>query len=141
MAPHYPAPVEVAGGWYLRGDVGVSAYERGKFSSTDQPPIQFIAQDFGSGAFAGVGLGYQLNSWFRADVTGEYRFASNVKAIDRINFDAGDGLRGVTHEITDGNFSAGVALLNAFIDLGNWHGITPFIGARVDFAHVRASRP
>jgi opacity protein-like surface antigen len=137
MVPLAPPPLLEASGWYLRGDVGVSAYQRGKFSSTDQPPVQFIQQDFGSGAFAGAGVGYQFNSWFRSDVTAEYRFASNVKAIDRIDFDAGNGLRGVTHEITDGNFSAGVALLNGYIDLGNWHGITPFIGAGVGFAHKR----
>jgi opacity protein-like surface antigen len=64
MVPLAPPPLLEASGWYLRGDVGVSAYQRGKFSSTDQPPVQFIQQDFGSGAFAGAGVGYQFNSWF-----------------------------------------------------------------------------
>src|SRR4051812_48053886 len=45
MVPLAPPPLLEASGWYLRGDVGVSAYQRGKFSSTDQPPVQFIQQD------------------------------------------------------------------------------------------------
>lgn len=130
-----PAPVDIAGGWYLRGDVGVSAYGNGTFSSPDQPPAQFYGEDVGAGAFAGVGVGYQFNNWFRADVTGEYRFSKGFKVYDRIDFDAGAGLRGVTHEINQGDFTSAVFLLNGYFDLGTWYGITPFVGAGVGVAH------
>lgn len=136
--PHYApiaAPVEDFGGWYLRGDAGVSNYRNGKFSSPDLPPAQFYNQDFGAGSFAGIGIGYQFNSWLRADLTGEYRFSKGFKAFDRIDFDAGGGLRGTTNEITHGDYTAGVVMLNGYVDLGTWMGITPFVGAGVGFAH------
>src|SRR3712207_6948754 len=63
-----PPSAEFAGGWYLRGDVGVSAYNGGKFSSPDQPPAVFFGEDLGAGAFAGVGVGYQFNEIGRAHV-------------------------------------------------------------------------
>ena len=66
---HYPPPPVEFGGWYLRGDVGVSSYNNGKFSSPDQPPAVFFGEDLGAGSFAGVGVGYQFNGWLRADVT------------------------------------------------------------------------
>ena len=136
--PHYApvaAPAEDFGGWYLRGDAGVSNYRNGKFSSPDSPPAQFYNQDFGAGSFVGIGIGYQFNSWLRADVTGEYRFSKGFKAFDRIDFDAGGGLRGTTNEITHGDYTAGVVMLNGYVDLGTWLGITPFVGAGVGFAH------
>ena len=133
--PSYaPPPAEFAGGWYLRGDVGVSSYNRGKFSSPDQPPAVFFGEDLGAGAFAGVGVGYQFNGWLRADVTGEYRFSKGFKVFDRIDFDAGGGVPGVTHETTHGDYTAAVFLLNGYFDLGTWYGITPFVGAGVGVA-------
>jgi opacity protein-like surface antigen len=128
-------PLEDFGGWYLRGDAGISQYRNGKFSSPDLPPAQFYNQDFGAGSFVGIGVGYQFNSWLRADVTGEYRFSKGFKAFDRIDFDAGGGLRGTTHEITHGDYTAGVVMVNGYVDLGTWLGITPFVGAGVGFAH------
>jgi opacity protein-like surface antigen len=128
-----PPPAEFAGGWYLRGDVGVSSYNKGKFSSPDQPPAVFFGEDLGAGSFAGVGVGYQFNGWLRADVTGEYRFSKGFKVFDRIDFDAG-GVPGVTQETTHGDFTSAVFLLNGYFDLGTWSGITPFVGAGVGFA-------
>ena len=131
---HYPPPPVEFGGWYLRGDVGVSSYNNGKFSSPDQPPAVFFGEDLGAGSFAGVGVGYQFIGWLRADVTGEYRFSKGFKVHDRINFDAGAGVPGVTHETTQGDFTSAVFLLNGYVDFGTWYGITPFIGAGAGFA-------
>jgi opacity protein-like surface antigen len=130
-----PVPLDVGSGWYLRGDVGVSNYRNGKFSSPDQPPAQFFGADFGAGSLAGVGIGYQFNNWLRADVTGEYRFSKGFKVFDRIDFDAGGGLRGTTHEMTHGDYTSAVFLLNGYVDLGTWYGLTPFVGAGVGVAY------
>src|SRR4051812_33690070 len=134
MAPLAPPPVLEASGWYLRGDVGVSSYDGGKFSSPDLPPAQFFGTDLGAGAFAGVGVGYQFNNWLRADVTGEYRFSKGFKVFHRINWVDGAGVPGVTNEVVQGDFTSAVFLLNGYVDLGTWHGVTPFIGAGVGFA-------
>ena len=94
----------------------------------------FFGEDLGAGSFAGVGVGYQFNGWLRADVTGEYRFSKGFKVHDRINFDAGAGIPGVTHETTQGDFTSAVFLLNGYVDFGTWYGITPFVGAGAGFA-------
>lgn len=129
-----PAPIDVGGGWYLRGDVGVSSYQDAKFSSPDLPPAIFHDESMGSGGFLGVGVGYQFNSWLRADVTGEYRFSTGVKAHDRIDYLVGV-TPGVTRNIYEGDYSAFVGLVNGYVDLGTWYGITPFIGAGVGVAY------
>lgn len=132
-APPAPVPVDVGGGWYLRGDVGVSHYEGGKFSSVEPTTAKFSDQDFGSGGFAGAGIGYQFNNWFRADVTGEYRFSTGVKAHDRDSWTGGSG-RVSSIEGYQGDYSAAVVMLNGYFDLGTWYGITPFVGAGVGWA-------
>ena len=37
---------------------------------------------FDSAGIFGVGVGYQFNNWFSADVTGEYRGKSNFTGLD-----------------------------------------------------------
>ena len=46
--------------------------------------IDFIKQSFNPAATIGVGVGYQVNNWFRADVTGEYRTRSRYSATEQI---------------------------------------------------------
>src|ERR1700676_3542482 len=79
-----PAPVVEFGGWYLRGDIG--------FSNEGLRDLTFIAPDgsipaqrnlskgFDSAGVFGLGVGYQFNSWLRADVTGEYRMSAHFQA-------------------------------------------------------------
>jgi opacity protein-like surface antigen len=137
--PSYAPPVAVVGtGWYLRGDIGISEYQEGKFSSPNLPPAEFLAADFGSGSLAGLGVGFEFNNWFRADITGEYRFSEGFKVFDRVDFDAG-GVPGVTRGIMHGDYSAFVFLANGYVDLGTWYGITPFIGAGIGVAHNKLS--
>ncbi|WP_375458645.1 outer membrane protein [uncultured Enterovirga sp.] len=126
---------DFGGGWYLRGDVGVSKYEGSKFKNPEFPTSVYFGEDFGSGSFAGGGVGYQFNSWFRADITGEYRFSTGIKVRDRDVFFDGFGNLIISNEKSKGDYSAGVFLANAYIDLGTWHGITPFIGGGVGYAY------
>lgn len=140
--PPPPMPVEpvsdIGGGWYLRGDVGVSKYNVGKASHTQLPNATFYGEEVGSGAFAGAGIGYQFNSWFRADVTGEYRFSTGMKFRDKEYFS--DGVNQINgNEFYKSNLSSGVFLLNGYFDLGNWYGVTPFIGAGVGYAYNNVS--
>jgi opacity protein-like surface antigen len=80
-----------------------------------------------------VGSGWYLRG--DVDVTGEYRFSKGFKVFDRIDFDAGGGLRGTTHEMTHGDYTSAVFLLNGYVDLGTWYGLTPFVGAGVGVAY------
>src|ERR1700716_726277 len=87
-APMYaPAPVEDFGGWYLRGDIGFSNQSVKNVRNTNDalyaPLLSFDEKTgFDSAGIFSLGVGYQVNSWFRADVTGQYRGKSNFKGTD-----------------------------------------------------------
>lgn len=128
--------VESFGGWYLRGDIGVSTQKsdnpENPVLDAAFPPnqLEWLASGFDSAGFVGVGAGYRFNNWFRADVTGEYRGVSRYNGLDRY-FDAGWR----TNEFY-AEKSELVGLVNAYIDLGTWHGVTPFVGAGAGVARV-----
>jgi hypothetical protein len=41
---------------------------------------------FDSAGIFGLGVGYQVNNWFRADVTGQYRGNANFHGLDVTDF-------------------------------------------------------
>jgi len=133
--PPMPAPVE-SGGWYLRGYIGQSNQYLNEIShpafATAQEFTFLDKGGFDSAPFYGAGVGYQWNSWFRADVTGEYRGKAGFHALDRFFNPAGAGAYN-TNAYTASK-SEWVALVNAYIDLGTWWCITPFVGAGVGVA-------
>ena len=86
---------------------------------------------FNTAGIFGLGVGYQFNNWFRADVTGEYRGNSQFFGTDRITFTGGVGT-----DTYHGSKSEWVVLANAYVDLGTWWCMTPFIGAGVGGARV-----
>jgi opacity protein-like surface antigen len=141
-----PPPPPDFGGWYLRGDVGVGAYQLSGLRSTFADPTVvvpaplFNAVSIGDAAFAGAGVGYQFNNWFRFDVTGEYRTAAQYSAIQSYSDiwsapgTSPCGLTARCHDVYHGQHSAAVFLANGYVDLGTWWGITPFVGGGVGFA-------
>ena len=82
----------------------------------------------------GGGIGYRINKWFRADVTGEYRSKTDFSGYDIYTF-AGDDFP----DNYDAKKSEWLALANGYIDLGTWHGLSPFIGAGVGMANIEIS--
>ena len=140
--PSSPAPEEPEfGGWYLRGDTGVAM---GKLSSVASsfdtgfalPGFSRDGNSLGRAAIVGAGVGYQFNSWFRADLTGEWRSGQKYRADasyddlacrrDRCTAAAGATVQ------TNGLF-----LANAYLDLGTWSGITPYVGGGIGAASTR----
>jgi opacity protein-like surface antigen len=85
---------------------------------------------FDSAGIFGLGVGYQFNSWLRADITGEYRGKSNFHGLDIITFDNG-GAPGFGSDKYTASKSEWLFLANAYADLGTWYCVTPFIGAGV----------
>ena len=138
-APYAPAPVEVGGGWYLRGDIGMTNQEVDRLSFVPQSEavlrgigddkFETIHSDFDSSPLVGIGVGYQFNNWIRADVTGEYRGKATFHGLERSVDRTGVNEYSATK-------SEWVGLVNAYIDLGTWHGLTPFIGAGVGFTRT-----
>ena len=143
QAPRMIAPAQVEeqmGGWYLRGDIGVGSqrFKEFDFTQTNQAFVwpaswRIDQREMGDAAFIGAGVGYQFNSWLRADVTGEYRVSSKFKAIGSYTeFCPG----GRCFDVYDGNHSAVVLMANGYIDLGTYVRVTPYVGAGVGYSYL-----
>jgi len=131
-----PPPVEDFGGWYLRGDIGFSNQHVSRLNNVLDAGNTTSVQNLGfntAGIF-GLGAGYKVNSWFRADITGEYRGNSQFFGTDAITYPGGFGTD--TYHATKSEW---VVLANAYVDLGTWWCMTPFIGAGVGTARVGIS--
>src|SRR5262245_22745289 len=82
-----PPPAADFGGWYLRGDIGFSNQKvkdvrYGRESAYSQLTSFNQTSAFDTAGIYGVGVGYRFNSWFRGDITGQYRGNSNFKGTD-----------------------------------------------------------
>lgn len=147
LAADMPEPVYKAaeiplavGGWYLRGDIGVSWQDVDNLVSVENQFNEFIwlGKDFDPAAILGLGIGYKFNDWFRMDVTGEYRAKSSFSGIDTYDYWTGEEYISRTNHYT-ADKQEWVFLANAYIDLGTWHSITPFVGAGIGAASVKIS--
>jgi opacity protein-like surface antigen len=141
-----PTPCCNTGGWYLRGDVGVGVQTFGSFnhSQTNSSFVwpaswTIVQQDIQDTSIFGMGIGYAWNNWLRFDVTGEYRTKALFKTTGRYmgtsDFCPNTAFgTGSCFDNISGNLSSAVFLANAYVDLGTWWCITPFIGAGVGAA-------
>lgn len=139
--PVYPAPpVVVESGWYLRGDVGVAWKRFEKFEHHPTNP-EFVwpaswridQKDMADSAFVGFGIGYSWNNFLRFDVTAEYRMKEWFKVVGSYTEFCPDG--GRCFDIYEGHHSNWLFLVNAYLDLGSWCGITPFVGVGIGSAY------
>ena len=135
--PAYAPPpvVEDFGGWYLRGDIGFSNQRVDRLNNvldTVGAPTSVQRNSFSTAGIFGLGVGYKVNNWFRADITGEYRGNSQFFGTDHLTY-AGPAFGVNTYNATKSEW---VVLGNAYVDLGTWWCITPFIGAGVGGARV-----
>lgn len=130
------------GGWYIRGDVDYHQSRVGDIDyityGTDVDCCGDPVAVPGMGSFnsaklrgamsLGAGVGYQVNSYFRTDLTADYWFKSKFEG----------STPGVTVDSTDSSaFSALLLLANAYVDLGTYHRITPYVGAGIGGAYVK----
>jgi len=136
-----PPPIEEFGGWYLRGHIGMSNQGfRGldNISFATAPGFTWLDRGgFDSAPLFGIGLGYQYNSWLRFDLTGEYRGSASFKALDQYT--------DVVNCPPPNNFCTNdynaikrewLFLANAYVDLGTWYSVTPYVGAGLGFANI-----
>jgi len=132
--PPVPAPVkEHFSNWYLRGDIGMTNQMVGKLDNVLFPGTQNLVirdKNFESGILFGLGVGYQWN-WLRLDVTGEYRGEAGFHGFDTWF----DGVNARFNNYT-AKKSEWLFLANAYLDLGTWWHMTPFIGAGVGMSRI-----
>ncbi|CAD5248152.1 Opacity protein [Bosea sp. 62] len=138
--PAPPPPPELRGtissGIYLRGDIGVGVTNFGKYEQEDVRQANGTwpaKEDRSTSFFGGVGIGYRFNNWFRVDGTFEYRGGGSFGATDQVDLGGGT----VLHNTYKGSISSMVALFNAYVDLGTWNCLTPYIGAGIGYASNR----
>jgi opacity protein-like surface antigen len=140
-----PPPVAAAdfGGWYLRGDVGFSNQRVDTVRNTNAALYSGLTSfsettGYDSGGLYQLGAGYKFNSWFRVDVTGEYRGSANFHGLDLISFPNG-GATGYGSDVYNASHSGWLLLANAYADLGTWYCITPYVGAGIGTAQVKVA--
>lgn len=147
-------PVEFGTGWYLRGDVGYESVTA-PVITTD---ITTLARQL-QNATGGLGVGYQFNEWFRADLSLDrsvyrqqgsggslycpYGSVVNVdttingqpKTIQAYYYDPAEQCTPLINSHTNRTS----LLLNGYFDLGNWWGITPYVGGGVGASYLQTT--
>lgn len=128
LAPPMLPPVVEFSGWYLRGDIGMSNQMVDSLNNVVNAGTTVTTQflSFDSAPFFGLGVGYQFNNWLRFDVTGEYRAKAHFH---------GSQVASWPGHILPDDYNASKSellfLANAYVDLGTWWCVTPFIGAGI----------
>ncbi|MCB8822332.1 outer membrane protein [Microvirga rosea] len=131
-----PAPVlddsdePTASGWYLRGDIGLDepVLRHGRDLGTAFTPALNKAR-FDREVSLGGGIGFQLAPFLRTDLTIDHRFGATYKG------SRWGGASGLAFDRAD--FEATTVLLNAYIDLPLWDGVTPYLGAGIGVSRNR----
>src|SRR5665647_2496006 len=117
-------PVELSSGWYLRGDIGYRFQHIGSSSSGDTTMVPSLDSAKLDNAFlGGLGAGYKAG-WFRFDLTGDYGWRGKYNATTT----GGTTIAGKIDSFT--------VMLNGYLDLGTWAGITPYVGAGIGGANL-----
>jgi opacity protein-like surface antigen len=152
LEPMPPAPMEF-NGWYLRGDVGVGINATTPTLAISPDPLAvgiaggalsaaatngFFNPTISSSAMFDLGFGYQFNNWFRADITGEYRGGATFQTLEMLadpTILAGNATGQQYADFYRANLSSYIAMVNGYVDLGTWYGVTPYVGAGVGLAY------
>jgi len=139
-----PMPLPAVGGWYLRGDIGYKYYQapKGSASNPDWGSIgnngQLANEKMLGAADIGVGAGYKFNDYLRADLTLDYetpaKFKGSLYCDSALPCGGGAWLDSERAKI-----SAWSALANVYADLGDFHGLKPYIGAGAGASYLRTS--
>ena len=132
-----PPPAADFGGWYLRGDIGMTNQRIKSLDNPDPNAVLFtsVGMGFDSATLWDIGAGYQFNNWFRADVTGQWRGRANFHGSQYTTAFAGSALA----DNYSGSKSEFVLMANGYVDLGTWWCVTPYIGAGIGGANIKIS--
>jgi|HigsolmetaAR201D_1030396.scaffolds.fasta_scaffold00338_6 Opacity protein and related surface antigens len=136
-------PVAI-GGWYLRGDINYHwADLRGTEYITygcpgcapDPDTDDFDSTDLKGALSIGGGVGYQITRYLRTDFTADYWFDADFRGTTTgVSCTPGGG---PCSSVDTSAFSALLLMANAYVDLGTYHGVTPYVGAGIGGAYVQ----
>jgi opacity protein-like surface antigen len=127
-SPGCAAPVAEYSGWYLRGDIGMSNQSVDSLNNVVSPgtTVSTPFLTFDSAPIFDLGVGYQLNNWLRFDVTGEYRANAHFHGQQIATFGAI-----ILPDDYNASKNEWLFLANAYVDLGTWWNVTPFVGVGI----------
>ena len=135
-APLAEPLVEWGSGWCLRGDLGVSDDKRDPMMRLPGVPGKLSKRAVGLGA--DIGMGYQWNEMFRTDLTVGMR-----KRIDQTIsstyscFHIPTTQSGACDETARTRIDRYPLMANAYLDLGTYGGLRPYVGAGAGVAFVK----
>lgn len=147
QAPDYQ-PVEVGSGWYLRGDVGYAFNKPYDFSETPAGVVTDVSAFSGS-----VGMGYHFNDYLRGELnfgllpTSKFdsKFVTTCEGTetttvtDNVSGTITSQVSGPSTRSCDGSdYTRNKAydlMASAYVDLGTYVGLTPYIGGGVGLAY------
>ncbi|MFK5977713.1 MAG: porin family protein [Rhizobiaceae bacterium] len=130
------APQEVMAqsntGWYLRGDIGYASlksdgvlYHQGSASLTGS----FEQHDLDDTWMLGGGVGYQVTDYFRVDATIDHYFKTDFTGVSATGATTCTLTGATLCNFTDNSeLSVTTYMLNAYMDLGTYSKITPYVG-------------
>jgi opacity protein-like surface antigen len=132
----YAPPVDF-GGWYLRGDIGMTNQHLKSLNNPDPNAVLFtqVGMGFDSSMLFDLGVGYQFNNWLRADITGQWRGRANFHGSQFTDAFAGSALV----DNYTASKSEAVIMAHGYVDFGTWWCVTPFIGAGIGTSYNRIS--
>ena len=135
------------GGWYIRGDIGYSWLEQDGYYYN--PSVQSVihgADVNTDDAFAlRGGIGYQINQNFRVDATVGYKFSHGIDGTTGPQAFAPIGCEQIVGTVSTVVPCDGVehvdatrldVMANAYVDLGTFGGLTPYVGAGIGGSYV-----
>ena len=148
--------VKPFGGWYIRGDMGYSfnssadkskyqgTFQGGPIDPNNQPPILLgdlpadnLDGEYDDTIVVGVGVGAHLGHYLRGDITADWIISghNNAAFIGEVGNNPVCGTGACSYAF-GGDYNAITVMANAYVDMGTYAGITPYVGAGIGFAHV-----
>ena len=147
-----PTTVEIGSNWYLRGDLGVSLEKQPTVAYTpalglwpDPPVIPLGATIWGGASttnFDGaLGIGYRFSNYLRFDATWDLSVGPLVNRSTSFACSGGPAtfeleVPGLCYGTFNAQRHTNTVLGNAYVDLGSWSGITPYLGGGVGISAV-----
>lgn len=131
--------------WYVRGDLGYRGSILGKTQYIVYVPpgsASFDTTTLKAVPSLAAGIGFRINRRLRADLTADYWFSSDLDGMSIIECDN----RKLCPEYAEFHLSSRSAynslllLANAYVDLGTYHDVTPYVGAGLGGALVKWSK-
>ncbi len=118
--------VEFGSSWYLRLDLSYAVYDPVEIHRQDG--TEFFNETIEDNFAYGIGVGAEFSNWLRGDVTLDYRPSVGITGQTVCTGPTCGGAAFVNNATS---LESWLFLANAYLDLGNWHGITPYVGGGI----------